>query len=314
MTRSALPDGLAAVQVEHVHPGPLQPKTTGSIIAVPGKPGDVLARDAVCQEPRGRRPALCLNRDDLGEAEPVNLPGVAARRGDVRIGWPSPPWSTGRCARLEKIKLGIQGIPADCDRLPGPVVMKGSAEQKLPVAIELAAANSNGSCVGGVGDPENLVAVRRTALDPLTGDCVNGTVTQTHPEMLRIRLPEGGLRAGLSRGEPRQLEWTPCQVAPVSGCGDSSWRRSRHCCLGGLRRRLPAEAVRSGVAAPAHGDDRGKEQDRQHRPSHVDIHTPSTRLRFPFRGWMPGAVQPAVPVARTPGQARCPFVIGGVPE
>lgn len=31
MTRSALPDGLAVVPVEHVHPGPLQPRTTGSI-------------------------------------------------------------------------------------------------------------------------------------------------------------------------------------------------------------------------------------------------------------------------------------------
>lgn len=232
------------------------------------------------QQPRPR-PALRLNRDDLGEAEPVNLPGVAARRGDVRFRRPRAPRSSGWGTGLDEVQLPIQVESTDVlDRLAQPVVVKRPAEENVPIAIELAAANSDGSRIRRVGDPENLVTGRRTAFDPLTGDCVYGAVTQTHPETPRIRLPEGGLRACLSGGEPTQLDWTRGQVAPVSCCGDSSLRRCLHSSLGGFWSRLRADAARPRVATRAHGEHRGKEQDWQHRPSHVDIHTSSTRLRF----------------------------------
>jgi hypothetical protein len=107
----------------------------------------------------GRESCRCPNGDDLGEAEAVNLPRVTAGRGDICYRRPCAPRRSGRGACLNQVQLRIQVRTADSlDWLSGPVVVQRPAEEKDAIPVELASANPNRSCVGGIGDPENLVA------------------------------------------------------------------------------------------------------------------------------------------------------------
>ena len=127
-----------------------------------------------------------LHRDELHETEPVNLPGIAARGGDVRPRRPQPPgrWHVREGGvRLQQVQLGRQPGPIySLDRRASPSVVE-RIEKELAGAIDPAAPNPDRARIAGVGGPDNLVRMAGIALDDLTAEQVHRPASKSHAEM-----------------------------------------------------------------------------------------------------------------------------------
>src|SRR5215472_4082082 len=221
---------------------------------------------------RGRQPRKVqrVKRDELCETDSVNLPGVAAGRGDVRTRWPhSPTRRNGREGGMgfEQVQFGRQLKPVDSldGRALPPVVER--IKKELPAAIDATAADPDWTRVAGVGGPSNLVRMLGVTADDLAIEHIDRTASHRHPEVgtnlaqLRQGTRLSGLRPGeLQRHRAERREGTSGSAR--IGCRPSS--------------------ARAWNGEAAGGESQAKKQSDTGPAGHSVIHTPPASFRLPL--------------------------------